>query len=169
MIQIHTPVGEVVERLEAILLKYKSVLGVNQGKVLSYEDFLKRPLPPFDIPKTSAGKDPRLGGDMGETISSELDEICSYIEHDWVSNFNIMSAQTQLPWHTNSDQVGWRTYYTKGGGAFKYIDENGEQQVSQDAEDGWTCRTFKVTADNPLWHSVYAYHKRFAFGFGKYL
>lgn len=168
MIEIHTPVGEVVDRLEAALKKYSSHTDVKQGLVLTYDEFLARPLPPFDIPRSFTGRDPRRDSQRGDDIQNDLMEVCKLIGHDWVSNFNIMSAQTQLPWHTNSDQVGWRTYYCKGGGAFKYIDENGEQQVSQDAEDGWTCRSFKVTADNPLWHSVYAYRKRFAFGFGKH-
>jgi hypothetical protein len=170
MIELLAPDGDVVEKLEGLLEKYKPhLIYPTAKKTITYEQFLKRPLPHMDIPFGNAGiEQRRVGGNgVGKDMNFDLSRICEGMGYGWCSNFNIMAASTQMPRHTNSNHKGWRVYYTKGGGVFKYIDENGEQQVSEDNAEGWTCRRFKIRSRNPLWHSVYARNQRIAFGFGK--
>ncbi len=163
MIEKLTPDGDIVMRLENAIKMHKKN---NYGRVLSYEQFLERPLPPTDIPTSLSGVDFRNDNPQ---ITVLLNECVKLLNYDNVSNCNVMQQNSQLPWHTNSNLSGWRTYYIKGHGVFKYIDENGDQQVSEDNKEGWTVNRFKIESDKHLWHSVYAHEKRYAFGFIKYL
>lgn len=160
MIEIIAPVGEVIERLERAISLNVSKSVTNK---LTLKQFYVRPLPPSDIPRTSSGVDFRNDHSKIPKLLQECSEILRF---DHVTNCTRMEANTQLPWHTNSDVEGFRIYYIKGKGIFKYIDEHGNQHLSHDNPEGWTCRKFKVVKDKPLWHSVYAEGTRYAFGFG---
>lgn len=163
MIEKLIPNDDIVMLLEkAVNLQKRN----NFGRVLSYEQFLERPLPHADIPMSQSGLDFRTENPKIVNILNECVEILGY---DDVSNCNVMQKNSQLPWHTNSNLLGWRTYYIKGHGVFKYIDENGDQQVSEDNPDGWTVNRFLIDNNKPLWHSVYAHEKRYAFGFIKHI
>lgn len=73
---------------------------------------------------------------------------------------------SQMKWHTNSDIVGRRIYYTYTDGLaiFRYKDINGD--IKEDVDNiGWTARSFEVGSDHLFWHSVWTENKRFAFGF----
>ena len=163
MIEKHAPEGGVVKHLEeCIELAYKIVPPTSKN--LTFEQFINRPLPPHDIPKTSGGANAMMLA-PDDPIIKTLEKVREMLGYDYVSNYNIMAPNTQMPWHTNSNAAGWRLYYIKGAGAFKYLDENGEQQIDHDNDKGWTVRKFRITNDPPLWHSVYAKEKRYAFGF----
>lgn len=160
MIEIIKPVGEVIKRLEEVISLNKSR---KPTKTLTLDEFLKRPLPHMDIPKSASGA---LFENDEKEISGLLKECAEILECDDVTNCTRMEANTQLPWHTNSDNEGYRIYYIKGKGVFKYLDENGNQQLSYDDPNDWTCRKFKIVKEKPFWHSAYAEETRFAFGFG---
>ncbi len=83
-----------------------------------------------------------------------------------ITNSIVYPPSSMMDWHTNSDLEGIRTYYTytEGEGIFRYIDSNGNIQLDYD-NIGWTCRTFKIQKDNPLWHSIWTEKQRYAFGF----
>jgi hypothetical protein len=163
MIEKLTPDGEIVKLLESAISLQKLN---NYGRVLSYEQFLERPLPHADIPMSASGLDFRK---EKPNIIGILNQCVKLLGYDDVSNCNVMQQNSQLPWHTNSNLLGWRTYYIKGHGVFKYIDENGEQKISEDNKDGWTVNRFLIDNKKPLWHSVYAHEKRYAFGFIKHI
>lgn len=160
MIEIIAPVGEVIDRLERVI---NLNVSKNAMQTLTLDEFLKRPLPHMDIPKSACGAN--FANDNSK-IQKLLDECAKILGFEYVTNCTRMEANNQLPWHTNSDNEGYRIYYIKGKGIFKYIDESGNQQISHDDPNGWTCRKFKVLKGKPFWHSVYAEETRYAFGFG---
>ena len=82
-------------------------------------------------------------------------------------NAIVYSPSSAMYWHTNSDSPGVRTYYSfsLGDAVFKYKDpETGEIYEDWDNK-GWTARRFKITKEQPLWHSVWTSARRFSFGF----
>jgi hypothetical protein len=73
-----------------------------------------------------------------------------------------------MAWHTNSDVIGERIYYTytEGESIFRYRDADGT--IKEDLDNiGWTTRSFKIT-DELFWHTVWTEKLRYAFGFNKH-
>ncbi|HXE80381.1 MAG TPA: hypothetical protein VNK41_06500 [Vicinamibacterales bacterium] len=73
-----------------------------------------------------------------------------------------------MGWHTNSRFPGWRLYIThcpEGGRSyFRYRDpHSGTIQTSYDRP--WHVRLFRVSAEQLLWHCVYAETDRFSLGY----
>lgn len=83
-----------------------------------------------------------------------------------ITNSIVYPPHSMMDWHTNSNHEGIRTYYTytEEEAIFRYVDANGKIKLDYD-NVGWTCRTFKIQKDNPLWHSVWTKSKRYSFGF----
>lgn len=73
---------------------------------------------------------------------------------------------SQMKWHTNSDIIGKRIYYTytEGKAVFRYLDVDGV--VKEDWDNaGWTARSFIIEPNRLFWHSVWTEKSRYAFGF----
>ena len=153
----------VIEALEELISQINIHDPPKTLKIMSMDAFLQRPVPKFDIPHSSAGAMHFAGEEEYRDILGKCTDI---LGHERNTNACMMFKSTQLPWHTNSNRPGIRTYYSKGGGVFKFLDEHGVQQISVDNENGWTVREFELPKVKPFWHSVYASSNRFSFGFG---
>jgi hypothetical protein len=72
-----------------------------------------------------------------------------------------------MDWHTNSNDVGTRIYYTltEGEAIFRYIDFDGIEKEDHDNVGMWTVRSFPISDKNLLWHTIWTEKKRYAFGF----
>lgn len=76
-------------------------------------------------------------------------------------------AGTCLGWHTNERFPGWRLYLSHathpGRSCFRYRDP-ASGAISTSLDESWDVRFFLVTAEDPLWHAVYAGADRFSIG-----
>ena len=83
------------------------------------------------------------------------------------TNNLIYGPMTCMGWHTNSNHVGLRTYYTytKGKAIFRYIDENGNIQDDYDEPNKWVVRQFQIDDKDKLWHTIWTEKLRYSFGF----
>ncbi len=155
-----TPNEDVVKLLSAVMNK-GTVFKVPYVTV-DKDAFLKISPPTTDIPKDEneikwavTGFDQKYLIAAGAILSAKK-----------ITNSIVYPPSSMMDWHTNSDLEGIRTYYTytEGEGIFRYVDSNGNIQLDYD-NTGWTCRTFKIQKDKPLWHSIWTEKQRYAFGF----
>ena len=74
-------------------------------------------------------------------------------------NFFYYPPNTMMTWHTNSNAIGTRVYYTmvSGGDIFRYRDPYTKEIIDVRAKDGWNSKKFKIgnTVENRLWHTIY--------------
>lgn len=128
---------------------------------VSYELFSS-----WDIPKRDLVNAPS-GEQIAETTDPYLVQAKNALGSEGTTNAMVYGPMSCMFWHTNSDLIGTRTYYTLSldKAVFKYKDtKTGE--IKEDWDDyGWTAREFEVTEANPLWHSVWTAGRRFSFGF----
>lgn len=73
-----------------------------------------------------------------------------------------------MGWHTNSTAPGWRLYINvadeEGESFFRYkVPGSSEIITLNDAK--WNLRVFRLTDEEPLWHSVYSNTNRFSLGY----
>lgn len=91
---------------------------------------------------------------------------------DHCSNAVAYPPMSFMPWHTNSDSAGLRTYYSysQKESLFMWVHPETKETHVETDNIGWTCRSFIVpsTKDLKLWHSVWSEGVRFAFGFNRY-
>ncbi len=84
-------------------------------------------------------------------------------------NFYYYPPNTMMTWHTNSNAIGTRVYYTlvSGGDIFRYRDPNTKEIIDVYGKDGWNVKRFKIgnTKEDLLWHTIYSKGPRFSFGF----
>ena len=132
-------------------------------RIWSWEDFINQPLPTEDVQK--------VGGDFKAVANQSNKYVRAAIKllgAEQSTNAVLYTPQSVMDWHTNSDLVGKRIYYsyTKGNAAFMYINNQGERVIDYDNMGDWTCREFDIKgADNPLWHTIWTEKERYAFGF----
>lgn len=83
------------------------------------------------------------------------------------TNALLYPAMSIMDWHTNSNDVGTRIYYTltEGEAIFRYIDFDGIEKEDHDNVGTWTVRSFPISDKNLLWHTIWTEKKRYAFGF----
>ena len=83
------------------------------------------------------------------------------------TNAMFYAPNSCMGWHTNSDTPGIRTYYTytEGEAIFRYKDPITGDICNDFDNVGWTCRSFTIDPNRPLWHTVWSEKLRFAFGF----
>lgn len=158
------PRHDITLLLSKLIYDYKA-LGktVESKKIWTWEDFVNQELPTEDIPKIAG--DYKLIASL--TTNKYLRAAVQLLGADESTNAILYYPQSVMQWHTNSDMVGQRIYYTytKGPAAFMYINANGERVIDHD-NIGWTCRTFDIKgSDNPLWHTVWTQEERYSFGF----
>lgn len=84
-------------------------------------------------------------------------------------NFYYYPPDTMMTWHTNSNAIGTRVYYSliSGGDIFRYRDPYTKEIIDIMGKDGWNVKEFQIgnTPENRLWHTIYAIGPRFSFGF----
>jgi hypothetical protein len=153
----------IIQKLDKLIEEIKIPNPPKSLKILTMDAFLERPVPKYDIPQSNSAA---MYFASDEKHRDTLSKCTDILGHERNTNACMMFKGTQLPWHTNSNRPGIRIYYSKGGGAFKFLDEHGLQQISVDNENGWTVRQFELPKNRPFWHSVYATSNRFSFGFG---
>lgn len=83
------------------------------------------------------------------------------------TNAIVYPKNSVMGWHTNSNNLGTRVYYTytKKQGIFRYKDPETGLIVDDYDDEGWTCRSFLIQKDQPLWHTIWTEGIRFSFGF----
>jgi hypothetical protein len=128
-------------------------------------DKFKNTLPKMDlVPKAALFYGTH---DMKRVESANIQGVIKHMNQTHCTNTLYYSAGSCLNWHTNSDNVGIRTYilYTSKPGIFRYKDPFTGKIIDDEDYVGWTQRTFKVGKENLLWHCVYSPAPRFAYGF----
>ena len=106
-------------------------------------------------------KDPRI-----EEIRNILGVVGKKVDF---RNFYYYPPNSIMSWHTNSDVIGTRVYYSlvSGGDIFRYRDPCTKEIIDVYGKDGWNVKQFKIgnTPEDRLWHAVYTMGPRFSFGF----
>lgn len=161
MLTKEKPLDEVTKILGELIMASKSVWVKGKiNKSFTEEQFLERPIPKKDVSTTFSGI-PLRGYD------SQLDQCREILKAKRVTNSIYYPPKTMLPWHTNSDLEGIRTYYTFSidGGIFRYKDVETGEIVSVQDDIGWNVNQFKISKDDLFWHTIWAKGRRFSFGF----
>lgn len=157
---------EVTSILQTIISEYIQTYTLPESGNIRYHDFIAAAIPTIDVPHKRV---------------YNIDHLCKLTDDRLLSATNLLSAYTctnaicyapysSMPWHTNSDLEGIRTYYiySKKRSIFRYRNvENGLIYNDED-NSGWTARTFKINKQEPLWHSIWSEGYRFAFGFNSH-
>ena len=101
--------------------------------------------------------------------SDNLKNVIKLLNVDECTNCQFYPKNSFMDWHTNSDNLGIRTYiiYTKVPGIFRYLDPKTNKIIDDEDYVGWTQRTFQVTENPKLWHCVWSPAPRFSYGFNK--
>ena len=77
-------------------------------------------------------------------------------------------AGSYMGWHTNSRVPGWRVYINyaeePGKSFFRYRDPQTKEIVTLN-DKVWNLRIFRITTEQPVWHTVYSDTNRFSFGY----
>lgn len=149
--------------LEALIKEFDKKNHKFHNAYMSREHFLARPLPNTseDIPHISDDTFAQIAP-QNHIYLRAAKQLLGAVE---CTNAIVYPAGHIMGWHTNSDLVGLRTYYvySEKPGLFAYLKDG--QMVLDEDNAGWTARTFKVSKDQPLWHTVWADTQRYAFGF----
>lgn len=121
--------------------------------------------------------EPDFSSDKAHGINNHFTQVCMpsnvYISAaakllgaKLITNSVIYPEKGYMGWHTNSDLEGTRIYYTKtdGEAIFSYY-KDGVRYNDYDNIGSWTCREFKVSKTDLLWHAIWTEKPRYAFGF----
>ena len=157
------PHPDVLLLLNKIKSDYESKnIEYTSTEICSWEDFINQPLPDQDVEKAI--------GDYYSVASfgnKYLRAAVQIVGAEASSNAILYRPQSVMGWHTNSDMIGQRIYYTytEGPAAFMYLNKEGERIIDYD-NIGWTCRSFDIKGpENPLWHTIWTEKQRYSFGF----
>lgn len=156
----------VTEILHTIISDYVQTSTLPPIGNVKYHDFIATALPSADVPHKSTSSIAHLCS----LDDRRLAEATALLGAHTCTNAICYAPYSNMPWHTNSNLEGMRTYYiySKKRSIFRYRSvENG--LVYNDEDDiGWTARTFKIDKNVPLWHTVWSEGYRFAFGFNSH-
>ena len=140
---------------------------VNRGRVITRAAFdkLTETIPSQDHPLDRFQVD--YDHDMNRKDHPNILNVMDLLKANQCTNTTYYCSKTFMGWHTNSNNVGKRTYvtYSVETAIFKYYDYETNQVVIDYDFKGWTQREFMVSSDNLFWHCVYAPSMRFAYGF----
>lgn len=142
--------------------------GLPTGPDVSEAEFLAMKIPQVEVYKKSSGQPSLLISPLDFHRQMPALEACAkMVGAREVKNHCLYLPQTVMPWHTNRDEPGKRTYYsmTLGRALFRWMDAKGQIHVDEDEPGGWTAREFDVSANYPMWHSIWTEKTRFSFGF----
>jgi hypothetical protein len=158
----------VIKELENVISKHRHKIVFTEQPGNTFAEFSAMVRPNKDVPVVAADRNYRIT----DLEDSSLQKATELLGADKCTNAFIYPPNTILDWHTNSNDPGTRTYYTYSikQSIFKYIDlDTGATVLDEDLIGQWTCRSFLITAEKPLWHAVWSEGVRFAFGFSTYL
>ena len=144
--------------------------GLPTGPDVSEAEFLAMKIPQVEVYKKSSGQPSLLISPLDFHRQMPALEACAkMVGAREVKNHCVYKARSMMPWHTNRDDPGVRTYYTftTGRALFRWMDNKGNVHTEVDAPGQWQARQFDVSADYPMWHSIWTQNKRFSFGFLK--
>tara|TARA_R110000796_G_scaffold41314_2_gene102261 strand:+ start:1320 stop:1862 length:543 start_codon:yes stop_codon:yes gene_type:complete len=140
---------------------------------ISKEEFMCQPFPKKNVLK---GDGDGVFTDKKQLITDEyspdkvLKDAILLGDLGVVTNSVFYPSFSMMPWHTNSDNIGIRTYftYTNKEAIFRWRNPQTKEIITEKDEIGWTKRQFIVLNREPyLWHTVWSEGVRFAFGFNK--
>jgi hypothetical protein len=128
------------------------------------EEVRESPLPSYDL---SGALCPALVLQGREETQAQIDKVCLLLGASKCTNQIAYPPRSHMKWHTNSNVIGKRTYYTFTAhvGAFIYKNYDTGETITDMDNVGWTVREFLVQKDKPLWHCVWSDGIRFSFGF----
>lgn len=158
---------EVVDILTGIIKDSKGIWSTLSSVNNTYEDFMNLPIPKEDVPLVDSSAN--IHNILSNKYISELQRAAILLEANKCTNAIVYRAGGIMDWHTNSNVVGTRMYYTftMDDGYFRYINpKTGEEFLDKD-NIGWTAREFKIEKESPLWHCIWTRKIRFSFGFNK--
>jgi hypothetical protein len=158
----------VIKELEKVINKHKHSIVFTEQPVNTFAEFSAAVKPTKDTPLVPADRNYRIT----DLKDSSLQKAIELLGADKCTNAFIYPPNTILDWHTNSNDPGIRTYYTYSikKSIFKYIDpDTGATVLDKDLIGAWTCRSFPIAVEKPIWHTVWSEGIRFAFGFSTYL
>ena len=165
MVDILNPDKQVCQLLELIVSHNINNIQFKQYVKSTEQQFYSIPLPKKEVIKHSGNE--CLYHIIEPQTATILRHCIKFLNADSCTNAVVYGPESVMEWHTNSDNIGYRTYYTYtiGKGIFRYKDPESEQLVNSYDNAGWTVRRFKIDDELPLWHTVWAEKLRFAFGF----
>jgi hypothetical protein len=165
------PKEDVTDVLKLIIGRSAHVWKDLKPSGVSKQSFLSQPLPHSEVFK---GDGDGVLTDKVMIIHDDhpmIEGITNGENFDHCSNAVAYPPMSFMPWHTNSDSVGLRTYYSYSQKQSLFMWVHPETQKTHVETDniGWTCRSFVVPSGGlKLWHSVWSEGVRFAFGFNRY-
>ena len=165
------PHPDVADALKLIIGRSAHVWRDIKPSSVSKETFLAQPIPKADVLK---GDGDGVLADKVTMVSDDHPMLAAVVKSqgfDHCSNAVVYPPKSYMPWHTNSDASGLRTYYTYSQRKSLFMWVHPETQKTHVETDniGWTCRSFVVPSGGlKLWHSVWSEGVRFAFGFNRY-
>jgi hypothetical protein len=163
--EITALLGAVMENTEATWAGLPA-----QAPAVTEADFLQIDIPNVEVYKKNQGQPSLLVNPLSFVRNMPLLEAAGeLLGGAEVKNHCVYKARSMMPWHTNRDDPGVRTYYTftTGRALFRWMDNKGNVHTEVDAPGQWQARQFDVSADYPMWHSIWTQNKRFSFGFLK--
>lgn len=168
MINKTVPSKEITEILtDELKFAVEFAKSVQCGQIITKSafDLLTKEIPNQDYPLDKFKVD--YDHDMKRLEHENIIRVMNLLQANQCTNTTYYCRKSFMGWHTNSNNIGKRTYitYSLEPAIFKYYDYN-TQQVEIDYDfKGWTQREFMITSDNLFWHCVYAPSMRFAYGF----
>lgn len=164
MVQILDPNKQVCQLLEYIISRYAKNIQFNEYKKDTEEEFYSIPLPEKEVIKNTNKGIYHFNDPQVPVILKHCVKLINAYE---CTNAIVYGPQSTMEWHTNSNNIGYRTYYTYtiGKGIFRYKDPKSGEFINSYDNAGWTVRKFKIDREEPLWHTIWAEKLRFAFGF----
>ena len=173
IVRSSVPDKAITNKLLQIIKLSNAVWKDTQPTGVSKEEFLDQPFPKINVLK---GDGDGLFLDKKQLIPQGYDPnkvLKNVIELDnlgLVTNSVFYPSLSMMPWHTNSDNKGVRTYYTYTNkeALFRWRHPQTKEIITETDNVGWTKRQFIVINKDPyLWHTVWSEGVRFAFGFNK--
>jgi hypothetical protein len=152
--------------LETIISDYIQASILPPVGNIKYHDFIATTLPTTDVPHKST---PSIAH-LCSLDDKRLAEATALLPAHTCTNAICYAPNSSMPWHTNSDLEGERTYYiySKKRSIFRYKSVHNGLIYNDEDNIGWTARTFKINKHAPLWHTIWSEGYRFAFGFNSY-
>lgn len=165
------PKEDVTDVLKLIIGRSAHVWKDLKPSGISKQSFLLQPLPHSEVFK---GDGDGVLKDKVAILHDDhpmLEGVVKSEGFDHCSNAVAYPPMSFMPWHTNSDSVGLRTYYSysQKESLFMWVHPETKEIHVETDNIGWTCRSFVVPSGGlKLWHSVWSEGVRFAFGFNRY-
>ena len=169
-VELIKPDDFITSKLEVIIKNAYDPASPPESSGVSRSEFMNQVMPIKNM-KPGSGDKHR---DKVRLIPNEDDahillaDVMLYGGFDISSNSIVYPPMSTMPWHTNSNNKGTRTYYTytESEGLFRWVDPNTGITHTDVDNIGWTCRSFYIREVEPfLWHTIWSEGVRFAFGF----